>query len=84
LPSPALSAFVHHFWSLRWSLRQPHVGETLPHPAVSLLVERSAATTCASIRGVHTARLSKRLDGEGHVFGIAFRPAMFQPIAERR
>jgi AraC-like DNA-binding protein len=56
------------------------VGETLSHPAISLIVDSSEATTRALVRGVHTARLSKRLVGQGHVFGIAFWPAMFQPL----
>jgi AraC-like DNA-binding protein len=80
LPSLELSPFVHHFWSLRWALRTPYLGEVLPHPTVSLLVESRAGVQHAEIRGVHTGRFSRRLEGEGQVFGIAFRPAMFQPI----
>jgi AraC-like DNA-binding protein len=82
LPSVELSPFVHHFWLLRWSLRKPYVGEALPHPIASLIVESVAGEARASIRGVHTGRLSKQLEGEGQVFGISFRPAMFQPILD--
>ena len=80
LPSAELSPFVHHFWSLRWALRSPYLGEALLHPAVSMLVETRDGTESAEIRGVHTGRVSKRLEGEGQVFGVTFRPAMFQPF----
>ena len=75
LPSARLASHVHHFWSLRWSLRSPFTAESLPHPAAQILNIESRP----QLLGVHTGRLGRTLVGEGRMFGIAFRPAMFQP-----
>jgi len=80
LPSESIAAYVHHFWSLRWALESPFVAETLPHPSIQILHTETAARRRADLLGVHTGRLSRRLDGEGQTFGIAFRPAMFHPL----
>ncbi len=83
LPSPALAPYLAHFWSIGWSLRKPFAAETLPHPSVHVVFERSARTRRAEVAGVHTGRFSRRLVGEGQVFGIKFRPAAFQPLLGR-
>lgn len=76
-PSPALEAFVQHFWTVRWDLRgePPLLAETLPHPCVHVVFERGQAR----IAGVQSRRFRRRLQGQGRVFGIKFRPAAFQP-----
>jgi AraC-like DNA-binding protein len=80
LPSPALAPFVHHYWWLRWELRTPYTAEALPHPAGQIVVEREGGERRTTIAGVRTGRLTKTLEGAGDVFGMTFRPAMFQPI----
>jgi len=80
LPSAELSPFVAHFWWVRWAMRTPVTAETLPHPSVHVVFEEQAGARRAEITGVHTGRFVKRLAGSGHVFGIKFRPAMFQPL----
>jgi AraC-like DNA-binding protein len=80
LPPPWLSPFVHHFWSVRWELRTPFTAETLPHPSAHIALEEEAGVQRAELAGVHTGRFAKRRAGEGQVFGITFRPAMFQPL----
>lgn len=80
LPPPALSPFIHHFWSVRWVLRTPFTAETLPHPSVRITLEEGAGARHAEVVGLHTGRLAGRREGEGQVFGITFRPAMFQPL----
>lgn len=80
LPSAELAPYVHHFWSVRWALDTPFLGAALPHPAASVVIEGVGATCRAGVRGVHTDRFTRRLCGEGSTFGIAFRPAMFQPL----
>ena len=84
LPSPELAPFIHHFWSVRWALRTPFVAEALPHPAAQITLEEGApgdeAPAClAQLAGVRTGRFAKSRVGDGQAFGIAFRPAMFQP-----
>ncbi len=80
LPPAALSPFVHHFWSVRWELRTPFTGEALAHPATRLLLHEKDGEHHAEVAGVPTGRFTVRLQGRGGVFGIAFRPAMFQPL----
>jgi AraC-like DNA-binding protein len=75
LPSQALVPFVAHFWSVRWSLDQPFTAETLPHPCVHVVFEEHV-----EIAGVATKRFTRRLEGEGGVFGIKFRPAAFRAL----
>lgn len=79
-PSGALAPFVHHFWVAAWDLRAPFVVDTLPHPAARLTVETRGGRVRAAVAGVATGRLSRRLTGSGRIFGIAFRPATFQPL----
>ncbi len=79
-PSPALAAFIHHFWLVEWRLRSPFRAETLPHPAARITFEESHGKRHAEIVGVPTGRLSKELEGRGRWFGIQFRPVMFQPL----
>jgi AraC-like DNA-binding protein len=78
LPAPDLALFVAHFWSVAWDLRgrEPRVQETLPHPAVHIIFE--AGNT--RVGGVAKGRLSRRLEGQGRVFGIKFQPAGFHPF----
>jgi AraC-like DNA-binding protein len=80
LPSARLAPFVHHFGSVRWSLRTPFEAEALPHPSVQIVLEKAGGRCCAAVAGVPNARVAKVLVGEGHAFRITFRPAMFQPI----
>jgi AraC-like DNA-binding protein len=81
LPPAELSPFVHHFWSLRWALRAPFAAETLPYPCARVFLEQRAGARRSDLVGVQTGRFARRLEeGEGQVFGMAFRPAMFQPL----
>jgi AraC-like DNA-binding protein len=80
LPSARLAPFVHHFGSVRWSLRTPFEAEALPHPSVQIVLEKAGGRCRAAVAGVPTARVAKALVGEGHAFRITFRPAMFQPL----
>jgi len=76
-----LQGFVQHFWLVRWDLRgqPPQVRETLPHPNVHLVVERGLTR----IFGVHGARFTRVLEGQGCVFGVKFRPGGFHPFLQR-
>lgn len=77
LPCAELAPFVAHFWSVRWSLRAPFTAETLPHPSVHITVDHAGD---ASVAGPTTRRFSRALSGDGWVFGIKFRPAMFAAL----
>jgi AraC-like DNA-binding protein len=80
LPSASLAPHVHHFWSVRWALRSPFAAETLPHPSAQILHLDVGSHVRADVFGVHTGRVARSLDGEGRIFGVTFRPVMFQPL----
>ncbi len=89
-PSAALAALVEHYWFVGWDMQghPPQQQETLPHPNVHLVIENDSD----GVYGVHTARYTKQLAGQGFAFGIKFRPGGFRPffgsavaeIADRR
>jgi AraC-like DNA-binding protein len=83
LPPPALAPFVHHFWSLRWDLRSPFTAEALPHPSARIFLEETEGAPRAQFAGVYPERFTRRLEGQGQTFGIAFRAAMAQPLLGR-
>jgi AraC-like DNA-binding protein len=81
LPVPALAEFVAHFWYVSWSLDEPTLVETLPHPTVHLVFEDGpGCERRAEVAGIHRRRFTRELRGTGRTFGIKFRPAMFQPF----
>jgi AraC-like DNA-binding protein len=76
LPSPDLSFFVQRYWIIRWNLPEPFTQEKLPYPCVNLVVERGET----GLYGVETKKTAYRLEGEGLVFGVKFRPGAFYPF----
>ncbi len=61
-------------------MRASATAETLPHPSVHIVFEEQVGARREEITGVPTGRFVKHLAGSGHVFGIKFRPGMFQPL----
>jgi AraC-like DNA-binding protein len=78
-PVAGLAEFIEHFWSVTWDLKAPLNPQTLPHPSVHVLVEGARH----EVAGVSTRRFSRVLEGQGRVFGIKFRPAMFRALLGR-
>ena len=76
-PSPALAEHIAHFWMVRWRLDAPETVATLPHPTVHVTVDDRRAR----VGGVASGRFTRRLSGDGRVFGVKFRPAAFHPLA---
>ncbi len=83
LPPPELAPYVHHFWFVQWALTAPLVAEALPYPSAQIVFVEEAGDARAEVAGPRTGRLTRRLAGEGRVFGITFRPAAFAPLVER-
>jgi AraC-like DNA-binding protein len=77
-PSDDLQFFIEHFWMVSWDLRdeQPHLAETLPYPSVHLVIENHRA----EVVGVMTGKFTRRLEGQGRVFGVKFKPGAFFPF----
>jgi AraC-like DNA-binding protein len=77
-PAPDLVHAIDHYWMVSWDLRgeEPHIAETLPHPNFHLVFEKNHST----VNGVFTGKFSRRLEGEGQVFGIKFNTGGFRPL----
>ena len=80
-PCAALAGLVEHYWFVGWDMQghPPQQQETLPHPNVHLVVEHDTD----GVYGVHTARYTKQLAGQGFAFGVKFRPGGFRPFLGR-
>lgn len=80
-PSAALDGLVEHYWFVGWDLQghPPQQQETLPHPNVHVVIENDTD----GVYGVHTARYTKLLAGQGFAFGIKFKPGGFRPFLGR-
>ncbi len=78
LPSAPIDAFVEHYWTVRWDLRDraPFTSQTLPYPSVHLVLERGDW----HLTGVPTTRFERTLRDAGAVFGIKFLPGGFLAI----
>lgn len=81
LPPDDLAFFLRHFWIIRWDLRgqPPYVSETLPHPSVHVVFERGRTV----VVGVVSGKFTRVIEGNGCVFGIAFKPGAFYPFIQR-
>lgn len=80
-PCAELAGLVEHYWFVGWDMQgqPPQQQETLPHPNVHLVVENDTD----GVYGVHTARYTKQLAGQGFACGIKFRPGGFRPFLGR-
>jgi len=76
-PTAELTGLVDIFWSVAWDLPagEERTQETLPYPAVHLVVEDGTAR----IYGVATERFTRRLSGCDWVLGVKFHPGGFRP-----
>src|ERR1700694_2141652 len=81
IPSlPSIEFFVEHYWIVRWQLtgQPPFTSETLPYPSVHVVLEQHDSR----VVGVPRARFMRALRGDGHVFGIKFKPGGFRPFVD--
>jgi len=79
-PAADLATWITHYWIINWDLRvcEPYIAESVPHPNIHLIFEDGRAV----VAGVQTHKFSRRLEGEGRVFGVKFRPGGFRPFYE--
>jgi AraC-like DNA-binding protein len=75
-PQPDLAYFVEQYWIVRWTLNEPFISHTLAYPSVHISIEPDVAR----VVGIVTGRFTVRLEREGRVFGIKFRPGAFYPF----
>ncbi|RKT57323.1 DUF6597 domain-containing transcriptional factor [Saccharothrix australiensis] len=74
LPSADLAPYVARYWVVHWSYDRPYRQLIVPYPNVHLVFRGGRAT----VSGVSSRHVFQELDGEGHVFGVAFRPGRFR------
>ncbi|QNI31528.1 helix-turn-helix transcriptional regulator [Alloacidobacterium dinghuense] len=76
--APELATWIDHYWMVSWDLRglEPRLVESLPHPNVHIVFEKSESKAW----GISTSKFSRVLDGKSHVFGIKFTPGGFFPF----
>ncbi len=77
-PAAELGSFIEHYWSVQWNLPEGKSFEqkVLPYPSVHIAAEEGSV----SVHGVVTGIFSKKLTGNGEVFGIKFLPGGFRPF----
>jgi AraC-like DNA-binding protein len=96
-PSPAAAPWVERVWSVTWDLPDgvEHVNSIVPHPSVSLTVERGDVDRDGAhgpgvwVTGVSTRRFDAVCRGRGGVVGVKFHAGGFTaltgiPAAELR
>ncbi|MFI8323482.1 DUF6597 domain-containing transcriptional factor [Streptomyces sp. NPDC085529] len=89
LPAPELRPYLEHYWLIDWALPEPYTTRVVPHPSVNAVFQRygplgagpRAARSTAEVSGIATGLFTKRLEGEGRVRGVQFRPGGFRPFA---
>lgn len=77
-PGAALAPYVARYWGAGWDLRgqPPYHQRIVPYPSVHLTFMNGAGR----VTGVARAHVTRLLDGEGRVFGVAFHPGCFRPF----
>jgi AraC-like DNA-binding protein len=77
-PADDLKAFIEHCWIVAWDLRglDPYVQKTLPYPCAHLVFDAGKT----AIFGVMRGAFEYRLEGQGRVLGVRFRPGGFRSL----
>ncbi|GGY68984.1 helix-turn-helix domain-containing protein [Streptomyces omiyaensis] len=92
VPAPELRPYLEHYWLIDWALPEPYTTRVVPHPSVNVVFQRygplgagpRAGRSSAEVAGVAQGLFSQRLEGEGRVCGVQFRPGGFRPFAPAR
>ena len=87
-PSPGAAPWVERVWSVTWDLPEgvEHVNSIVPHPSVSLTVERGDVDRDGAhgpgvwVTGVSTRRFDAVCRGRGGVVGVKFHPGGFSAL----
>jgi AraC-like DNA-binding protein len=79
-PSAGMSWAVDRYWVVGWDVGdEPFEQKVVPHPAVHLVFEGGRA----EIEAISRDEFVRRLEGQGQVLGVKFRPAGFRPFLGR-
>jgi AraC-like DNA-binding protein len=85
-PTPATSYWIERIWSVTWNLDEATTTSIVPHPAISLTVERGDGHRPGRhgdgvwVTGVVSNRFDVRHDGIGGAVGVKFHPGGFTAL----
>ena len=87
-PTPGAAPWVERVWSVTWDMPEgvEHVNSIVPHPSVSLTVERGDVERDGAhgpgvwVTGVSTRRFDAVCRGRGGVVGVKFHPGGFSAL----
>jgi len=77
-PSAPLQDFVDYYWVVEWDRRgqAPAVQRVLPYPNAHLVFEHDRT----AIHGVVRGAFERKVEGQGKVFGVRFKPGGLRPF----
>lgn len=79
-----LREYVAAHWHVTWRYERPYRQLVVPYPHVHLTLRRDTADDVldAVVTGVATRHQVRVLEGEGSIFGVAFRPGVFRALLD--
>lgn len=79
LPSADLADDVAYFWLVRWDLVEPYEQHALTLPAAHWVFEQHEGVRTSRAVGPWRRRFARRLEGCGHIVGVAFHAGLGAP-----
>lgn len=82
LATPVLCPYVEQYWLIDWDLSQPYASHVVPHPSVNVVFQSlPGQEPFAEVAGIGLDLFTQKLEGQGRVCGVKFRPGGFRPFA---
>ncbi|MGV3621150.1 MAG: helix-turn-helix domain-containing protein [Archangium sp.] len=72
LPSDDLAEHIAYFWLVKWELDEPFEQHALTLPAAHFVFEQRDGQRTSRAVGPWRKRFTRKLEGRGHILGIAF------------
>lgn len=84
-PAQALRPYLEHYWLIDWDLPEPYASHVVPHPCVNIVFQRyGGEPPWGEVAGIGLELFTQKLEGEGRVCGVQFRPGGYRPFAPQR
>ncbi|MFW0789820.1 helix-turn-helix domain-containing protein [Gordonia sp. CPCC 205333] len=77
--APRFAYWIDYIWIVRWHVDGVFTQRVIPQPIIHLAAEDGRIL----VHGVGNTDFSRTLRGDGHVVGVAFRPAAFHAVLRR-
>lgn len=79
VPSEDLAEHVAYFWLVKWNLDAPYEQHALTLPAAHFVFEDNDGERTSRAVGPWRKRFTRRLEGRGHILGVAFHSGVGAP-----